>query len=316
MRILVINDPHTADRPPRKRTESYTDDIFAKLRIAFGLVDSYGCAAILIPGDLFHTPQATKVSHQLVSRWLALIESVSVPVYAVAGNHDLAAGRIEGVGRQPIYSLAQHPRFHLLEKGEVVKISGSGTYATEAVTLCGIHWTPDYDTLKHFLPTWPKPDILMCHAPLEPKLSYPGSIAPENLEGAARGVVYGHIHLPWVEKFKRTWFVNPGALARCTLSDEDAYREVGVAILSVTSDLFEVSIHTIPARSPEEIFRIAQTESVVSVDQEIASFVESLRTATLHRITVEDLMETIHQLTPDPEVRELARMILSDVSGQ
>ncbi|MBU1122950.1 MAG: metallophosphoesterase, partial [Candidatus Omnitrophica bacterium] len=147
MSILVINDPHTSDKPPRYRTASYNDDIFDKMDQAVRIGHENSVDFGVITGDLFHNPQAGKNSHLLVNRWMRFFYESELDWYILPGNHDLSAGRLASINKQPIGVLANHPNVTLLEDGVVHNTINDGR-------IVGIGWNyaMDAEYIKQRVP--------------------------------------------------------------------------------------------------------------------------------------------------------------------
>ena len=106
-KFLVVNDPHASDRPPIGRTESYADDIFAKLRECWKIAERTECNFIIMTGDIFHRFRGPMVAYATTIQLLALFREAPCPVYAVAGNHDLTMDGIDSVWKMPFGVLAK-----------------------------------------------------------------------------------------------------------------------------------------------------------------------------------------------------------------
>lgn len=315
LKLLQVNDPHTSDRPPRYRTDTYLDDIFAKLEWALLYAKQEKVNAILIPGDLFHIPQATKVSHSLVNRWMRLLDTAPCSVYAVAGNHDLAAGRIESIPKQPLGTLATHPNFVLMEDGRVMEIDNG----SHQFTFAGVSWNYGMDVgyIKALVSV--PVDLLIIHAMIAPQPSpFYKTISRDELNGVARVIAYGHAHVP--EKpyqVTPTLFVNPGALARAALVSEvknmtvqdDANREPAVALITMTEKAARVEYVTAPCKSMKDAFK-TDTHQVKEANRAIDKFVANLGKAEVTSISPEDLLAEASKLTDEPGVRALLEEIL------
>ena len=115
-KLLFFSDVHVSDKPPRNRSDSYSDDIFNKLFYISSYVKmDTSIEAILIGGDLFHNPIANRVSHHLVGRWFDWLDTLNVPCVIVPGNHDL--NNIISIKKQPIGLLKKHSNVIMLYEG-------------------------------------------------------------------------------------------------------------------------------------------------------------------------------------------------------
>ena len=306
VRIIQANDPHVSDRAPAWRTETYLDDVFAKLE----WVLSQPCDVVIIPGDLFHNPAPTRVSHALVQRWLRALDRAVAPVLVVAGNHDLSAGRIDSLSRQPLGVVCTHPK--------VVLLSGPGTiWSVEGTMVAGWGWGTDIQTIRNDCAQY-KPDIAVLHASISPiPFPFGDRVDPLSLSGIAPLVCYGHIHTPELPfRAGDTTFVNPGALARGSLTAEDLERVPQIAVIDI--DEKQTKVHYQPiqvARMGRDVFRAEEAAAHRADESAVTRFVEMLGEATIETVTPESLMAQVEAIAGDAAVAERARSILMEVTG-
>ena len=238
MRFLAINDIHTSDRSPRYRTEAYNDDVFAKLVAATNPERVGKYDFIIVTGDLFHNPRPSKVSHALVNRWLTWLDTLTCPILMVGGNHDLASGRIESLPKQPLGTLTHHRSVDMLIDGVVENF----IFNDQEITVAGVSWNyaADAEYIKARLPG--KVDVLVLHVPLEHQGNpHYFTIHPKDLTDLARVVVYGHGHIsdkPFT--LGGTLFVNPGALSRGSIAEDDAKHKPMIAAVNIDEKVAEV----------------------------------------------------------------------------
>ena len=313
MKFLQLNDVHASDKPPVNRTDLYIEDIFTKLVEVVTLAYANQCEFIAVCGDLFHIPKSSRTSHGLVRRWLGIIDTWTQrgPWLVVAGNHDLAAGRLDSVETQPIGVLAQHAGVALLSYGL------SEVHCLAGVRVGGIGW--NYKMDSEFIrrrADSKELDILLVHAPIAERSNpfYP-TIRPEDIAGAARVICYGHMHSPEPPyEIGGTTFSNPGALARGALSTEDLNRTPQVAIVEVTPKAVNVEyIQLESARPSSEVFRVEAAEVRKASNEAVSQFVENLGDTAVDAVTAESLAEEVQRVAKDQEVADLARDILLSI---
>ena len=311
MKFLQINDVHSSDKGPRYRTDTYSDDIFKKLDTAFSMASDSRLDFVLFTGDVFHHPQASKVSHYLVNRWQDLFRRYeNIPVLIVPGNHDLAAGRIASLDRQPISSLCVSSHVSLLLEEMSFDIDG--------LRIMGLPWRYDVSATTIVNAIAEKQiDLLALHAPITPSPNpFFSTIQPSQISNLARVISYGHIHTPMKPtKINAAWFVNPGALARRVLGsspidEDDRDRVPSIAIVGISSKEVVVHYESVNARPASEVYRTEVHDETVRRRFEIESFIKSLGEASIRRFTIEDLIVEIRKTSPDLEACEIAEEIL------
>jgi len=309
MKFLQINDVHLSDKNPRYRTDSYKEDVLDKLRFCMNLAEEKSVDFVLFTGDLFHVPQASKVSHRLVNDWLSIFDLSPCPIFIVPGNHDISGGRLDNLDRQPIGTLGAHSKATILEDGIVHDING--------VTLCGVGWNYSIsaDYIKSKLPK-EKIDVLALHAPISLKSNpFFETIGWEELDGTARLVSYGHMHTPEEPgRIEDTWFVNPGSLSRRSLGksqidDPDQIRTPQVALIDITKDSVETTYFVVDCRPASEVYRFEHYE-LQQENSKVSEFVKSLRSSVVSQITTEDIISLVNKSTDDVDIRRVAEELL------
>jgi DNA repair exonuclease SbcCD nuclease subunit len=156
VKALIIADAHLADRPPSIRTETYADDLFAKLVFTVDVAREQRVDAVVYAGDVFHVKAPTRTSHALVQRMARLIKDYGTEVFIVPGNHDMTNDRLESLSKQPLGVLFEAGARMLVGGGIVDQ-------------LFGIPWLGDWTAeLPSYMQEWQVSDapLLVTHAPL------------------------------------------------------------------------------------------------------------------------------------------------------
>lgn len=280
MRYVVIGDLHLADRPPAMRTDSYAEDILAKLQYVMARTRELQADALIITGDVFHRKVPAHTSHRLVQRVRDILYGTR-PVYIVPGNHDLGADGLRNGGfGQPFYSLFGENVRMLL--GNAVAPSGDPYIA-------GVPWYPEFaeeppgvaarirKSVAHGCGAAP---LLFMHAPI---VLEPNPFGPEERGWVTAGevaavlpphvklVVAGHIHsghLPVT--IRGVAFANPGALSRGSIADSDRDRTPQLAVMDFNPAWSRedpagratvpvtVSYEQVPHRPADQVFLTAE----------------------------------------------------------
>lgn len=299
MKFLIIGDVHLADRPPSVRTETYTEDILAKLAYAVELAKSSDCEAILQAGDLFHIKTPTRNSHALVQRTHEVLTSAGLPVLITPGNHDLSNDRLDSLKKQPLGSLARMGGVDLL----------IGPHAT--FPLFGLPYLADW---ANDLPRWMSKynswcdqrksedfgffPLMITHAPIFPN----GEEPPYDFipAGEWAGVMqngdfyYGHIHDPHgaYKADNAIWACNQGAISRGSLHEKTLKREPAVTIWD-TENIDEhgcrFTRYPVPYRPAEAVFRLAEKEDVDERSGRVEEFLSQVGQTRLDGLSLEEV---------------------------
>jgi predicted MPP superfamily phosphohydrolase len=298
VRALLIGDIHLADRPPSIRTETYTEDILAKLKAAADLAVEHDCEAIVLAGDVFHIKTPTRNSHALVQATGEVLTAAGLPVLIVPGNHDLSNDRLDSLRKQPLGTLAKMQGIDLL----------IGPHAQ--FPLFGLPYLADWG---HDLPRWMTKyrewadakkaadmdfwPLMVTHAPIFP----PGEEPPYEFisgEDWAEMMVngdcyYGHIHTPhgvYVPSgaHQLVTLCNHGAISRGSLHEETLKREPAVTVWD--SEAFEKFARLpLPFRPAEAVFRLAEKEDVDEHVSRVSEFLESVGHTRLDGLSLEEV---------------------------
>lgn len=293
MKALLIGDIHLADRPPSIRTETYTEDILAKLQAAVDLAAEHGCEAIVSAGDVFHIKTPTRNSHALVQRTGEVLTSAGLPVLIVPGNHDLSNDRLDSLRKQPLGTLAKMNGIDLL----------IGPHAE--FPIFGLPYLHDWAELPRWMKKyrdwadsqkaenfefWP---LMVTHAPIFP----PGEEPPyEFISGddwaglMEKGdCYYGHIHDPHgcyrPDPSLPVALCNNGAISRGSLHEATLKRKPQVTIWD------SAGFHPLPLpfRPAEAVFRLKEKEDVDEKNTRVEEFLESVGKTSLDGLSIEEV---------------------------
>lgn len=320
MTILAIGDIHLADKPPSIRTDTYTEDILAKLEAACRLAAEAAAQAIVLAGDVFHIKTPTRNSHALVQRTGEVLTSVGIPVLIVPGNHDLSNDRLESLSKQPLGTLAKMEGIELLiGPHETLPLFGL-PYLHDWGSDLPV-WTTRYkkwaDEKKgENFDFWP---LMVTHAPIFP----PGEEPPYEFIGAddwARlmqngDCLYGHIHDPHgVYKPNPevpVTMCNNGAISRGSLHEKTLKREPKVTLWHGTPGAFETL--PLPFRPASAVFKLHEKEDVDEKTSRVEEFLESIGSTKLDGLSIEEVSHHAQQRGLKPRTLSLINELLEQV---
>lgn len=325
----MIGDVHLADAPPSIRTETYRDDILAKLRFIAQDALERECGALIGLGDMFHIKTPGRNSHRLVSLTAEALTAydgdVELPVLLVDGNHDQLHARsdLAALAGQPLGVLTRIPPISLL-RGPL-----PGTF--DGATLVGFPWVEPLskenttalrmhrDLLAGVAWEFTSRLIIATHASIFPDHETPPyehihasdyadvivSWLPQGWTGEVT-IAYGHIHDPHgtyevstsSSDVPHVQFINNGAISRGSLHTETLKRKPVYTILETKTG--EAETVPIPHKPAHEVFMLTKHELtkdkaeepvVTDVAEEFLSTVAS-GTSGMGRFSVEHLLFT------------------------
>lgn len=286
-RYLVIGDVHLSDKPPSIRTESYKDDVLAKLRWCVELAIREDAQAIIQAGDIFHIKTPSRTSHELVLETAkVLTDGHEIPVLIVPGNHDLQNDRLESLSSQPLGALSMHPQIDIF--------IGRSAKAPDVFAI------PYLSNLETMLPGWAaewaekKEPLIVTHAPL-----FPDGVCPP----------YDHMEASeWAEKFPGAWatyyghihdshdvytadsgmqMINRGALSRGSIH-ENTLRRVP-QVTHVNTGIQSIDGYQVPHRPAREVFRLAEKEKLDDRQTDLEQFLSAVGSTTLTGLSLEEV---------------------------
>ncbi|MBU4532839.1 MAG: metallophosphoesterase family protein [Eubacteriales bacterium] len=120
MKLLYLTDTHIRGSNPRNRTDDFPATLRAKLQEVAQIAAAEKADAILHGGDLFDLPTPEL---PLVADCIRILMSAEIPIYAVAGNHDMYAFSPDTLDRTMLGFLHNLGIIRLLQPGKRLYLS-------------------------------------------------------------------------------------------------------------------------------------------------------------------------------------------------
>lgn len=122
-RIIHITDLHLPplSKVPQGRTTALPHQLAAKIR-HIGEIAKKEVALVVMSGDIFHYKDQRKYSPEDMNFWIEVFNEsfVGIPVYAIAGNHDLIKSSMDNIDKSPYTTLCLATGIRDLREGDVV----------------------------------------------------------------------------------------------------------------------------------------------------------------------------------------------------
>jgi hypothetical protein len=272
VRILVLNDLHLAGTPPRSCREAYTEDLFNALEELKELVHRAQIEVTVCTGDTFHEKRSAP--HWLVERTIRLFKDWPGQKLWIAGNHDLGAGGLPELSRQPLGVLIASGVVEFLERDRV------DAYGDVIIQWSPANYTDDIDEHPERLAVERHPEadyvVKVVHASLfPPRQPAPFPIIPYDAVPVSGidAVLRGHIHHDHgALTVNGCVFVAYGSLGRVAKEPENV-RIPRVAILEVERTGIAVRSYRLKSMlKPEDLFVEALVERMsFSTDEYLES---------------------------------------------
>ena len=309
MRLGCFTDPHNADIAPRRRRESYTQDILDKQ--AFLIEPFRKCDVVLCQGDIFHEKKAHKISHKLVNSIMEIYREYP-KMYIVVGNHDID-GRMDWKDR-PLGTIGKLPNVEVLH-GSIDVVDGvrflfwgGGDLFSKEDTVEWLDAARKWKTDEEYEFT-----VAVMHSSVVGSAEWiPYMTVPfKEISKYASLFVLGHIH-DYTSCTSR--IIAPGSLSRGVLTlDEKVDRKIYYGIVEISGDsVVSKELIDVPHKSVEEVFKMDVKKAEVKQELAVESFksvIEDLGgLGTMDRAST---IKHIHSLEDIPvEVRNKAVNIL------
>jgi exonuclease SbcD len=300
MRLLYLTDTHIRGTSPRSRTDDFQETIRQKLNEVIEIADREQVDFVLHGGDIFDRPN---LSPAVVREFARLFRHFRVPIYAIAGNHDIYGHNPSTIDRTMLGLLDAFGTLELLREGEKVRLEKDGL----VVQLSGQPFHYDLDKRDPALDYVVKNEIgakyciHMVHGMLVDK-ALPDGVAYTMVDqvwsDSVDILLTGHYHAGFpVQHRNGRYIVNPGALARINNHPSEINRMPQVVLI----DLGEgIHIRLIPlkcAAKGETVLDRSYIEKAAYRQEKLASFVQQVREAgDFQGIDVLDIIDEISRL--------------------
>ncbi len=218
-------------------------------------------AFMIIAGDLFHNPRPSNVTLENAIKSFSRLREAGIPVLVVDGSHDSAPNVITSTILNPLDS-AGLIRFLPRHEGACWRMP----------ECCYVYGVPNFRTRRkteEMLPAFigknkPTPDpsvfnIFVFHMALAvPELNPPyveAEAPPELIPDGFNYYAAGHVHAPYVGRFKNGLLVYPGSTE--TINYDEAKNEKGFYYVEV-NEKGEASLQFIKLESPRKFIVLEQ----------------------------------------------------------
>jgi DNA repair protein SbcD/Mre11 len=307
--IITASDIHIGDINPRSRIDDFKETIIGKLEQIRKECNKRNADAFIIAGDLFNLKNPNRNTHGLVRDLIELFKKFKCPVYMIPGNHDLTGNNLESLKEQPLGVLfASSAVINLCEE----KLSkkghrGLGESTIPKISLVGIPYVDDFDPASMVLP--PKDNciaqICALHLYAGPQA---GKVFKERLYGynelsslGSDVFVIGHYHIDQgIQTINDKHFINLGAIARGSLSEENIDHQPKIGIIKISHDGCNTTIQTeefpLQVKPASEVFDLVKREREKKEITEIQEFVDKLIIGTSAVSTQENIEFQIDNL--------------------
>lgn len=282
MRILFLTDTHIRGTNPQNRKDNFTETLFQKLEEVLDIAKENNVDILLHGGDIFDRPDITP---SLVRDLIILIDKYSLPIYAIAGNHDI-------YGQNPL--TLNRTMLGLLDGAGVIKLlrPGEKLYFKEVnkkIQLTGQHYfygiDADNGKKSYMIKKDPDVDIAIhiVHGMLLEKPFFEGmayTLIEDILDTDADITLCGHYHAGFVTKcIDNKYFINPGSLVRINNSLNEFLRMPKVILLDLEDEIKIEELYLKKALPGEDVLDRTKVETMAFREKKLTEFIQSVYSA-------------------------------------
>lgn len=310
MKFCVVGDMHLSFTAPVSRKDNFREIVPQKLSDIVKICHFNQVELVVLLGDVFSSPSPHfSVMHEFVS----FLESLSLPVIAIPGNHDVYGWSEATLPRTALGVL------HRTGSLQVLSPVTETTFETEDVQFYISRFLSGEETAAPLRKPG-KLQVELVHATVASKKTFGEHVLIEQYETRADYVFSGHYHPGHpITLLNEVAFCNPGAVLRVIAIPEEITRYPAVAIVNTRHSpgqphiFLSECIELIPLASAvpgSEVFDIVEQIS----EEDLEEFLASLSAEAVF-VDVEEVVRELGQEYP-ASVTELVLDILRATKGE
>ncbi|MCG1011785.1 metallophosphoesterase family protein [Tepidanaerobacter sp. GT38] len=297
MRMLFFTDTHIRGTNPQNRKDNFVDTIFRKLEEVFDIAKENDVDILIHGGDIFDRPD---IAPSLVRDFIVLIDRYSLPIYAVAGNHDMFGQNPVTLNRTMLGLLDGAGIIRLLSPGEKLYFKDGN----KKIQLTGQHYFYglDVDSGKQSYIVKKDKDVDVAvhivHGMLLEKPFFEGmayTLIEDILDTEADITLSGHYHSGFTTKcIDNKYFINPGSLVRINNSLNELLRMPKVVLLDLQNEIKIQELYLKRALPGEEVLDRTKVETMAFRERKLSEFIQSVNsTGNYDTFDINNIIEQI-----------------------
>jgi len=295
--MLFFTDTHIRGTNPQNRKDNFVDTIFRKLEEVFDIAKENDVDILIHGGDIFDRPD---IAPSLVRDFIVLIDRYSLPIYAVAGNHDMFGQNPVTLNRTMLGLLDGAGIIRLLSPGEKLYFKDGN----KKIQLTGQHYFYglDVDSGKQSYIVKKDKDVDVAvhivHGMLLEKPFFEGmayTLIEDILDTEADITLSGHYHSGFTTKcIDNKYFINPGSLVRINNSLNELLRMPKVVLLDLQNEIKIQELYLKRALPGEEVLDRTKVETMAFRERKLSEFIQSVNsTGNYDTFDINNIIEQI-----------------------
>lgn len=321
MKLLFFTDTHIRSTNPRNRIDNFYESTLKKLEEIRDYANENKIDYVIHGGDLFDRPDS---AIKPTSEAGKILSSFNIPIYIVAGNHDIFGYNLDTLGRTMLGLLDSFALVKIIPKDGIL-LEKDNT----SVLLLGRDFSSDIDTKKENYIVKKKnlkyqADVIInvVHGFLtdRPFLKYVNHIlVGEILDTEADITLSGHYHAGFNTQFiEGKYFSNPGSMVRITNSLSEIKRRP--KFLEIEINKKDIKIKDVFLKSAKDGEEVLDRKTLVEnqyKDERLMLFSDSVETnIDVNLLNLDTIIEQIANSEAfDKKVKEEAKFRIDKAKG-
>ena len=284
-KFLFFTDIHLSGVNPRHRVDDFPQTMLGKLREVYTLAEETGCEFVTFGGDFFNSHRI--FSYEIISEAMDVMCDSKLKTYACVGEHDLFG---HSPNTYPSSTLAFMVRrchnfnilFDPIDLGDVV-----------------IHAKHEWENMQEAMKRsvdQTKLNVLLCHELITNKHAMFDVIDTKTLNPCPFDIVLsGDLHDGYdVHEVGKTFFCNPGSLARRAINDSNRTPQVAI-VEAEKGQMPVIEIHQLKCAKPgSEVFGESIAELARKTDEfDGNAFTEEMLELESESVDVHELIQKV-----------------------
>lgn len=298
-KIVTFTDIHLADKGPITRLDDYRESILNKLAQIRDFCIKEKVDLALCAGDIFHIKTASKNTHYLVSKTVALFKSFPCPIYTIYGNHDIRQDNLNTLITQPFYTLLTSDACSLIQ---------DNFFYDNKIRVFSVDYlnNPEYSDFNREN----KGELIqICVAHVNASSKFDDLFGErvykyQDLAGCTPNIfVFGHYHPDQgIETINNKHFINVGSLSRGSLKRDELTRIPSFGYITINDDLsYTCEKKKLSVLKSDEIFDLEAKDKEEKESVEIENFITEMK-GSLNLSESEDIVTKIKNMSFEKNV--------------
>jgi DNA repair exonuclease SbcCD nuclease subunit len=298
VKLLYITDTHIRGTTPKNRKDNLLDTLIMKFKEINNIAKEYSVDYILHGGDLFDRPD---ISTSIARKFAILLDKFQIPIYLVAGNHDLYGHNPDTLHRTLLGLFDAIGLVTLIKENQKIILQKNGI----KLQLTGQSYKYDIDSKLNkegYIVEEKEKSVdyaihivhgMLLDRPFIKGIPY--TLIDEITNTKADITLSGHYHSGFgVKKINNKYFINPGSLIRITNSLQEIERYPQAVLINLTDGIDIDMIKLKTAKPGKEVLDRQQIELSIYRNERLMQFKQSIDSSTsFEKLDITHILNTL-----------------------